>query len=1453
MLSPPQTRHRDPTGPISLGIDVGSENVKLVTITLRAGRPHVLWRRVQPHHRQPQAVLRSLLGEIDLAALTHVAATGRLQRTVAGKSVPTKASLRRGLQVLRPDLERFTALSIGARGFSVLEVHDRGRDWYQQNARCAQGTGSFLAQLVRRFGLEVEQASALCDAVAVPSQLSARCPVILKTDMTHLANKGEDRASILAGLFDAIAENVLALMRPRLAPRDCLLVGGVARAPRIRRRIDAWMRERGLVLHEALADDVFAEAIGAAVYALDDDTVAVHHPDGLVAPMASSKLTRVPAFRDALPRVHRLTAAVAPPGEGSPRRAVMGLDIGSTGSKAALVDLETGDLLWDAYVQTQGAPVEAAQRLIRRWTAQALVRADLLGFGVTGSGREIVGSLLRCCYDHGSVFVMNEIAAHARGAVALDPEVDTIFEIGGQDAKYVRLEDGNVIDAAMNETCSAGTGSFIEEQGAQFPEVGGDVTGLAAMALEAHEGISLGQHCSVFMAELVDEAIAQGLPHGSIVAGLYDSVIQNYLNRVKGTRTVGRRIFCQGMPFSAPALAAAVARQTGCDVVVPPNPGTIGAFGIALLLRDDRRAPKPLSDHLDPSLFLDARVVQRETLRCPSTKGCGEPGNRCRIDRIVTRVGGKERRFLWGGSCSLYDRGLSRAKLPDRAPDPFREREQLVDDLLQSLRSRGPRVGLTDAFTLKPLVPLVATFLDELGFQCEVVREAGPQTLRAGIEGAPVPYCAPLQLAHGAYLDLARRRPDFVLFPRVTALPRAGDEEHSTLCPMAIAGPDLVAPLLPEDGAVFVAPSLEVGGDGYRGKALAASMRILAHELKACGDVERAFGRAVEAQERFDAELVRIGKRALRFCDDNGVVPVAVLGRPYTIYNDALSSNVPAILRGLGALAIPGECLPIPDETPVFAHQYWAQTQRTLRAAHHVRRTPGLYSVCCSNYGCGPDSFTLHFYAHVMKNKPFAVVETDGHSGDAGTRTRLEAFLYCVDVDRRAGRSHRAPCADFQQIDARRTTWARCRDAGTCVMVPRLGSVSEVAAAAVRAEGIRALPLPVSTPQDLHAGRRYTSGKECLPMTLTLGTLLRMTDQPEHAGQPLGVLMPASCGPCRFGAYHSLHKIALEQSGAAGRIEYLIPDEPDYFEGLSAGLSTKMWVGMVAHDLLQAMLLDARPRERRSGAASEAFQSFLAELIACMERPGKVSAAWAFVELLGGLWGVRSLMSRAAACFAGLRDHKRAIPAVALTGEIYVRLDPFSSDSLVERLEERGLRVRLAPATEWFEYSSHLAVQRVREGRRWSNDDPLRMRLQNAVQKSTIDALYSVCARELGWDQRVSAGRMLDAACRYLDPALTGEAHLTLGGPLEEFQRGAIDGVVIVGPHECMPCKISEAQYGVAAEALGVPYVSIPVNGEPIDADALDRFAFDVHRRARLRPAGRDARKQVLPSPRRVG
>ena len=1414
-----------------LGIDVGAETIKVVELGDDNGQLRILARHLVDHRKEPARTLSELLPTLDWDSVSSAATTGRASRTLALSRVPTKAALVRGVGHLFPEHNPGTVVSIGSHGFSVLELRGTDHQMYRENSRCSQGTGNFLRQLVERFEMSVDQASEICADVTEPAALSGRCPVILKTDMTHLANKGEDRAAIVAGLYDAVCENVQVLLKPRLSPPQVLLVGGVMRSRRIRENFRRFLAARDMNLVDSDPEaNLYVEAIGAALVAAEEKQ-ALPALEDLIKENHEATFERVPSPRDALPNVTRMPR-VEFPEHGSSRRVVLGFDMGSTGSKVLAVDLIDRSPVWEGYVNTLGDPVGAARKLAGMFLTETGGRHTVYAIGATGSGREIVGSLMSSCFGTDPVFVLNEIAAHAEGALFFDDRVDTIFEIGGQDAKYIRLDGGRICDAAMNEACSAGTGSFIAEQGGKFQGVE-DVVQMGKIALDADHAVSLGQHCSVFMAEVIDEAVAAGIPQAPILAGIYDSIIQNYLNRVKGNRSVGQHIFCQGMPFMSDALASAVARQTGRSVIIPPNPGTIGALGIALLTMKEIDLSTRMP--LDIRPFLTATVEKKTTFVCKANKGCGGSGNKCKIDRIQTLVAGKKHKFVWGGNCSLYDAGTKGRKLPDLSPDPFRERHALAEEVITacSERSGRPLVAMTDEFTLKGMLPFFATFITRLGFDIKVYTDANHKDLKRGIETANVPFCAPMQIYQGITAKMFDDDPDFLLAPRLRELPRVRSEANAVTCPIVQSSPDIIRTAAGRVRTRMLTPRIDMGPGNMTSERFIESTRSLARDLGAEEAFEHAFAKARIAQHEFDSACQEIGRRALEFTRAHNLIPVVVLGRAYTIYNTVLNSNVPNLLREQGAMAIPADCYPIDPDVPVFNDIYWGYSQLNLRAAHQIRRSNDVYAMFCSNYSCGPDSFNLHFFSYIMENKPFAIIETDGHSGDAGTKTRIEAFLYCVEGDRRLSVEQRDGLErnNFKAIEVDKISVGDARRREELVLIPRMGPGAEVIAEVLKAEGIRAETLPMPTRESLRIGRRYTSGKECVPMTLTTGSLLERLELDRESDERFAFMMATAPGPCRFGVYNLLHKILVERTGWKDRVRMVVPTSSDYFADVSADFQIRASVGFIASDLLLAGLHDVRLVEKVPGKAQEIYDRHFAELKQTMRnaKPGTLMSALG--ELTNGIFGVHKIIRQAAIEFAEAKDFTKDVPTVSVVGEIYVRLDSFANDHIVEKLEARGVRSLVAPFTEWLEYMTYVKKQRISENTALASDTMFSARMTQAFQSGLATRLYNEMTTRLGWGPRTTVEESIRAAEPYISPELRGEAVLTLGGPIHEHEHGLIDGVVSVGPHECMPNKISEAQFAVVGEEKGLISMTLPLNGDPIDAEIIDRFAFEVKQR----------------------
>jgi predicted nucleotide-binding protein (sugar kinase/HSP70/actin superfamily) len=357
-------------------------------------------------------------------------------------------------------------------------------------------------------------------------------------------------------------------------------------------------------------------------------------------------------------------------------------------------------------------------------------------------------------------------------------------------------------------------------------------------------------------------------------------------------------------------------------------------------------------------------------------------------------------------------------------------------------------------------------------------------------------------------------------------------------------------------------------------------------------------------------------------------------------------------------------------------------------------------------------------------------------------------------------------------------------------------------------------------------GRRYTSGKECLPMSVTLGSLLHRLECERDSDTRFAFLLPSANGPCRFGCYSILHKSVLQQLGWAERVRIWSPSDEEYFEGLPPGMAALAVTGIVAIDMLLEGLYDTRPRESRQGAAQAIYDDSVRALVRQIEavEQSRLSLSSILWEVSSGrLFGCTNILKGAARRYADVGT-ARAIPTVMVVGEIYVRADPFANDHIVDKLESRGLRVRFAPVMEWLEYADHVNSVEFRANR---PGDRLSRRIAARIQNHA----YRVMARELGWPERTRVTDSIGAAAPYIRKELLGESVLSVGGPVHEWRHGLIDGVVNVGPLECMPSKIAEAQLFCVGEHEGLPSLTLSYNGDPADPEVIDTFAFEIHRR----------------------
>jgi predicted CoA-substrate-specific enzyme activase len=970
----------------------------------QADAPPVLataYRRIKGN---PADTTRDLLDQV-LAALpegtvTAVGVTGTGGRLVGRVlDIPYEnefKAIARAVGALHPDVTTVFEMGGETSKFIHLET-DRasgrvGIADYGTNGDCAAGTGSFMDQQANRLLYDIEDVGEIVRGAGKAASIAGRCSVFAKSDMIHAQQKGYRPPEVLKGLCNAVVRNYRGtITRGKEIGDQVAFIGGVAAnkgaVSALREAFDltgdqliipayyAWMGAIGSALTAA------EERAGVEMVTIDPARLERERSTDFETSDALS-MERVILLRD------RVKPYDFP--DGIQIGAYLGVDVGSVSTNLVVLDTE-GEVVKEIYVKTDGRPVEVVNKGLADIWNEMGPRLNILGVATTGSGRELIGELI------GADTINDEITAHKTGATfigrkLIDRVPDTIFEIGGQDSKFISLQDGVVVDFAMNEACAAGTGSFLEEQAEKLGI--NIIDEFAELALSSEAPVRLGERCTVFMERDVNSYLQRGADKKALVAGLAYSIAYNYLNRLVGQRHIGDTVYFQGGTAYNDSVAAAFSMILGKEIIVPPYNGVVGAIGAALLAREKMSATQA------PSRFRGWDLEKVDyTMREFTCKGCS---NECDIRQFTI---GEEKTY-WGDKCS--DRYRKRAKV-NREPiirDLIGFRDALFysyvaesEDNSTLLRSGSgaPRgtMGIPRAMYTYDRLPFWATFFKSCGFDIMLSRETDKKIRELGIERAVAEPCFPIRVAHGHVAELLQEGADHIFLPNQLNEETDHPEIESHACPWGQTLPHVVrlAPHFEAHAGRFFAPTLHFRrGTEHVRQTLRLSMATFGLPGRT---VDRALDEAYEAQAEFRGRLMLAGADALAALAEHDELGIVLVGRPYNIYDGGVNMDIPAKLRRYyGVNLIPIDFLPLwgMDTRDVTPNMFWNYGRKILQAARVVAEHPNLHIIYMTNFKCGPDSYVKHFVGPASPD-PFLVLQFDEHTNDAGAMTRCEAYL----------------------------------------------------------------------------------------------------------------------------------------------------------------------------------------------------------------------------------------------------------------------------------------------------------------------------------------------------------------------------------------------------------------------------------------------------------------------------
>ncbi len=1247
-------------GSCILGVDVGSVSVSIAAID-STGK--VFHRATAYHHGDVKPCLSNLLTDDALENIGFISKTASTPSHIFSHAIfDEQVSIIRTSNHLHKN-SFGGILHIGGEKFS-LSLFDELSNYIgaKHNTSCAAGTGSFLDQQAGRLNLSDSQQiskQALTNKKNRPD-IATRCAVFAKTDLIHAQQEGYDIGQICDGLCFGLAKNIAntlfkqnGLVKQNVDSK-ILFCGGVSKNICVKNHLES------ITGIDFFLDEYsqFYGAVGAALCLKDQLGQGSHKPKFFTSiddyflknsiketyryPKLALKLSDYPDFTCFKSHIfEEVEIDIYEDPEASPiTHGFLGLDVGSTSTKAILID-QNSQPIAGFYTKTSSRPVEAVKKLFKAcdtFLKDYDLDLEIRGCGTTGSGRRISGKII------GADIEPDEITAHATAAVNLDPEVDTIIEIGGQDAKFTLLKDGMVTSSVMNTVCAAGTGSFIEEQASKLdcplPDYSARTEGVTSPVSS--------DRCTVFMERDINHFFAEGYEKNEILASVLHSVRDNYLTKVANISKIGNTILFQGATARNKALVAAFEQKLNKPIHVSKFCHLTGALGVAFLVREQEQNQK-----IDQTNFRgfdlwtkDIPVRQETCLLCT---------NNCKL--TIADIDGDPQAY--GFLCGR-DYGTKKMVPQKNRYDLLKLRRQQTRINCKPPVKHDFTIGIPAALHLFEDLKFWEHFFLNLGIRT-ITSRGLKNPVKLGKSVANAEFCAPVVSLHGHVSHLMEKA-DYVFLPFYFENKSKKKEARRQHCYYTQFTPSIMSCLQASDQKKLISPIIQYLYTNFHTKMeLFKSLKALSKNLSfSFFDIVMAYDRAIEFKQQNQKKLKDL---YLNQTKDTPGIKTVFLGRPYTVLSESMNNNIPGIFSNLGIKTFFQDMLDRKNHDftlirPLLKEVHWKYAAQILEAAYIAATTKDLYPVYISSFKCAPDSFAVDYFKEIMEhfNKPYLVLELDEHDSSVGYETRIEAAVRSF-----TNHYNQADKKTINQNKSFKPSYASSLE-GKTIIFPNWDSFTgQLLVATLKNEGLNAL-LMEETEKTLKQSILTNTG-QCIPLN-AIGAGFIHTVKKHNIDPSQAILwLNQSEIACNIKMYpYHINKIfEREQNGFENSQIYR--GELSLFD-ISFKASTNAYYAYMFGGLLRSIGCKIRPYEIKKGETDNILASALSIIGAAFLTGGSKEKA----------------LEEAISMVTKIQVQKeKNRPKVAIFGDLYVRDNDTMNQDLVHFIEENGGEVVTTP------------------------------------------------------------------------------------------------------------------------------------------------------------------------------
>ena len=1290
--------------------------------------------------------------------------------------------------------EAVSVLHVGAEKFMLIKFDSEGN--YKSarvNSSCAAGTGSFLDQQALRLNLSgVEE---LCDRALTNTEeipaIASRCAVFSRTDIIHAQQRGYSVNAICNSLCKGLAENIVNTVFTREPPASpVLLTGGVSRNSVVR----GYLEEQLKTTFINQDDSHLFGAIGAAFLLLEEWTGIV--PFSMVSfedilaeadtgkqyfhkPLSLS-LSQYPDFTNkdsylfmpvicghqASVEVDIYSELVADAGY----RVTAGIDIGSTSTKAILID-EAKKPVAGFYTYTAGKPLAAVKAIleaIEDLAGHKNIQIEMTGVGTTGSGRQFIGKILN------ADLVIDEITSHARAAFELNPLTDTIIEIGGQDAKFTLMHNGSVTFSQMNSVCAAGTGSFLQEQA---EKLGCSLSDYAQMVENAAAPLA-SDRCAVFMERDISQLLNAGYPVNEILATVLHSVTANYLQKVATEAAIGNYICFQGATAKNRALIAAFEQRLQKPVYVSKYCHLTGALGTALMLQE---ANISVSGFRGTGLYREEIAVDTET--------CTLCTNNCCIS-LATVSGEKvaygfmcgrdyETQHFTSRNKSGFDLLKNRAKIFSARPETI-----FIHDIV---------IGIPASLHLFEELALWKRFFANLSIRT-VTSEDYNDAVKTGKCLAGAEFCSPVNSIFGHVVYLSGKA-DHIFLPVLLQTRENSKEDKGHYCYYTQFSASLVYTLKINDiQNKCLSPLLSFPKGKYHvAQRLHQCLKPLLKNGISYLTVFNAFN---EALSFYSGRKQLLGKVFAKEFQPEKEISVVLLGRPYIVLSKTLNKGIPDIFSSLGIKSfyqdmISSDEIESEDISVLLKRVPWYYVTKILEIARIIAETRNLYPVLITAFKCAPDSFIIEYFKKIFNScrKPYLILQIDEHDSNMGYETRIEAAV-------RSFKNHASLCGEIPKYEAGEILPQISKEiAGKTLLFPMWDPiVSPLLVLNLKRLGIDAR-LMKSSDLIIKKSMAHNSG-QCLPINIIAQEFIDyITD---HKLEPENTMLWAieSKLSCNLRLYPEYIKSILEKWGQGLEKAHVYSGLLTHLE-ISLSACYYAYFAYLLGGLIRMTGYRVRPYEINKGDTDQV----LADAVNILEAAflGKGSMEHAVAEIISRFDSIPRT--------SGNRQK------VALFGDFYICDNDIMNQDLIHTIEESGGEVITTPYTDQVKMSLDNVVRRTIY--RGEYVTAAQQRVIGSALNLLEDKYYRYFEKYLGPPKTINPKKLEKYLGRFnINPYHSGESYeniLKIFYFIENYPD--ISLFVQANPAFCCPSLVTEAMTSEITSITGVPVVTITYDG----------------------------------------